>query len=274
MIHGVRRRRCTNVALLVCVACGRDPAPAPAPSPAAPPVQPTGPQVRLVVDDQPAGAIAVGASQPLASVVPAAPDPAAWVRVELDATGRRFLDLSHPAETYPGASFRIYVDDRGRPTFGVFREVQPGLPPEVERIARQPAPVLADITEIRIHTHEAAPAATASLTVEVAGQASSPITPADLAATPPLTAGRSKPRGWPLAQVLALRAPGAIARVVIEDREKHVIEIAGGDLAAATPTRVLRVNNRSLWVFEEWQGDQRVRNLRDVMRIRIEAAAP
>ncbi len=156
----------------------------------------------------------------------------------------------------------------------MFREVQPGLPPEVERIARQPAPVLADITEIRIHTHEAAPAEAASLTVEVAGQASSTIASADLAALAPLAAGRSKPRGWPLAQVLALRRPGPLARVVIEDRAKQVIEIAGGDLAAASPTRVLRVNNRNLWVFEEWKDDQRVRNLRDVTRIRIEAAAP
>lgn len=260
--------------LLFTLGCGRDPAPAAAPAPTAPPVRPTGPQVRLVVDDQPAGAITVGAPQPLASAIPAAPDPAAWVRVELDATGRRFLDLSHPAATYPGASFRIYVDDRGRATFGVFRAVQPGLPPEVERIARQPAPVLADITEIRIHTHEAAPAAAASFTIEVAGQAASTLGAADLAALAPLATGRSKPRGWPLASVLAVRSPGPLARVVIEDRDKQAIEIAGGDLAAATPTRVLRVNNRNLWVFEEWQDDQRVRNLRDVTRIRIEPTAP
>lgn len=238
--------------------------------------------VKLIVDGKETSSFDPPATPvPLASLLPKGTAPyAAWKRLQADASGGRFLDISAPAASYPDVEVRVY-SDRGKAAIGLFRPVKPDLPESIAKIARQPAVSLADIHEIRVRVTEPGgaegaggdedAAAVPDLAVLV-GTEEKTLTGAQLAAIEPVTGPTQQARGWPLADVLApVVAPGKVASVKVEGWKGITEEISAEDLANRDVWLLFKSNKKGELVFRRWEKgkNEAVGEVRGVRVVRV-----
>jgi hypothetical protein len=217
-----------RLAVLVLVAC-RSPAP-------------SGPSVQISVDGKPFRTVPIANVTPLATLVP--PKPEAWFDVTARSGDGRFVEIAHPATSYPGAEIRLYTA-RGKPAIGVFRPVPTGVPPDVERIAREPAVSLDGVITIDVLTHAPAEPTTSGLVIEAPGRPTQTLDADDLDDLKEGTGPTAHAHGWALADVLARAGVAGAAHVrVVGDREEAI------DLTAHTV--LIKQNHRGQYVVQVW----------------------
>jgi hypothetical protein len=217
-----------RLAVLVLVACH---------SPA-----PSGPSVQISIDGKPFRTVPIAATIPLASLV--TPAPATWFDVTARSADGRFVEIAHPATSYPGAEIRLY-DQGGKPAIGVFRPVPTGVPPDVARIAREPAVSLDGVVTIDVLTHAPAVTVASGLVVEAPGRPAKTLDPDDLEDLKEATGPTGHAHGWAIADVLARAGVAGAAHVrVVGDHEETI------DLAAHIV--LLKQNHRGQYVVQVW----------------------
>jgi hypothetical protein len=198
--------------------------------------------VQISIDGKPLRTVAIGAPVALATLVP--PAPGAWFDVTAKTADGRFLELAHPATTYPGAEVRLYLD-HGKPAIGVFRPVAPNLPPDVDRIAREPAIALDGILEIDVLTHAPPVAAVEGLVVEAPGRPQQTLQPDDLSDLPDASGPTARAHGWALSAVLERAGVAGVSHVdVIGDHDEPI------DLDKHTV--LIKQNHRGQYVVQVW----------------------
>lgn len=247
------------LALLVVAAACRQEAAAPPPL--------TGPFVVLKLDGRALAAVPITHPIPLAQLVPAVPP---WLLVEAAAPDGRYLELSEPATTYPGAEIRLDLQ-QGRITIGVFNPPVTGVSPELAALAAQPIATLSGVVEIDVLTRprERQGGAGGGLEVVVGGTPGHVFAPGELAS---LDEARPRPRirGWALRDVIDAAVPDA--------KYNRVQVIAAGaqqtfsreEITSAKVHYILKLNQRGQYVLGVWDDSTLDRpriQLRDVTKL-------
>jgi hypothetical protein len=196
--------------------------------------------------------ISIAQPTPLATLIPSLP-PVTWVAVIAKAGPTRFLELSTPSMSYPGAEVRLYLE-RGKLAIGVFRPVARDLPAAVARIASQPAASLVGIDSIDIITV----LTSNDLIVEIGGREHrwSPDRGAGL------TAGK---HGWAFDDVLATLAP--------ETSWKRLRLIGATEVGVERDDRrqvTVKLTHEGAYVFRMWEEGRAVIDVRALTRIVVE----
>lgn len=230
---------------------------APAPVPADPPgvaVTRDGAAVASLL------AAAFDAGQPLESV--AALGPASeWRLVTARGEGGRELYVRDPARAYDGHTIKLYRDQRGRPSLGVFRGPRPNAPERLAGLAAAPVIYLSGVASIEVRTQkEDLPEATVpSLELRVAG-ADGPLTITGtsleaLAAIKPPDQ-RESSTGWLLRDVIGAAHPVAGAPAVqLVDEGGGTLDIPAGTLTDPRQVLFLKLNRRGQYRFKWWKLD-------------------
>jgi hypothetical protein len=218
--------------------------------------------VELKVDGGAARVIEIEGPTSLATLVPPTPP---WLYVEATADDGRYLELSEPAKTYPGADVRLDLR-ADRVTVGVFRPPVTGVPADVAAIAAQPVVELTNVVTLEVFTRPLPAAVHQTLAVEIAGRPPHELELEELSAIPEQNDKRM--RGWLVRDVLGLASRNARAASVkvIGDTERIVTaeELAG--------LALLKKNQRGELVFQMWEpGASRAKDqVRAVTRLVVE----
>ncbi len=205
-----------------------------------------------MLDGVPLREISIAEPTPLATLIPSLP-PITWIVVTAKAGPSRFLELAAPALSYPGAEVRLYLE-RNKLALGVFRPVDPDLPPAVARIAAQPAASLAGIDSIEIMTVQTS----FDLIFEIGGRE-------HRWSREQGTGLASGKHGWEFADVLATVAP---------DLRWNRLRLVGLTtvVVEANPPRqaTLKLTHQGTYVFRMWEEGRAVVDVRALTRVIVE----
>jgi hypothetical protein len=242
----------TAVVLLMCVAC-RGGA-----KPSAPDAARVEAGLEIVVDD--AAAVSVphtrlAAATKLGDLLPGV-DPSTWRGIDAEATGRRAMHVVRPTELYRDQDATLYVGAGGQVCMAMVRRTDPAVPPTVE---------MCGIVVVRLRTkeHVAEPAAGHAVAV-VAGEARGELTPAALAALPPVAAPRGGRSGdWrELSAALAARPAATGGRIELRGRDGEVLDATGGRV-------LLKVNRKGEVRARQWRGEAAAGEIADLATVVI-----
>ena len=247
------------------LAC-RGPEPAPVPD---------APEVALHLDGTPVGVATLAdpdARLDLPGLYPeAASDPATWLHLEARARGGRTLHLGAPTAAWTEPRLTLALDAAGAPLLTVHTPVAEGLPPEIARLAAQPVLALEGVESVLVFTVASPPPEappTPPLAVRLGDTDLPPLTQAELEEVP-THSGRRRQQGWPLSDVLALRAPvDRIAQVTLEGGDDPLV-LQGAALRDPEVIWLLRRNQRGHLRLQEWAGREPGRDLRGVRSVTI-----
>jgi hypothetical protein len=206
-----------------------------------------GPSVRLVVDGEPVGSVAVADLAPrptLASLLGARAPVGAWREISADAAGGATFVVVRPGDVYADQDAIAYLDG-GRAALGMFRRVAADATPTIRALADNPTIAAVGVTEIRVRTREAVRPALppASIALHAEGQ-DCVLDAAALAAITPSDAGRGgadRP-GWDVRD-LARHCFGA-APIAVHAGAAGGLDVDAATLARADRRVIAKVNRR------------------------------
>lgn len=241
------------VLVLLLVACGNEPSGPDAPP--APvdglPVLLDGVEVARYVGPEPVA---------LSTLLPEGRrDPADWVLLGASSSDGRNFASRNPARRYRGQSVRLYVDDEGRPSLGIFgtrARAAVGLHgPDAVEVHTKPPPPPAAPPKATIH-------------VQVPGEGRASLSAEALAGLPLKTDPRGKTASWSLEELVRLRVGNRTITAIelVLDEQGTVTRIEGTELADPARAWLIKHNRRGELRIQEWLVDSGERHPARVIR--------
>lgn len=225
------------------------------------------PKVTVMFDDTKLDVEVTGARS-LRDVLPErGRDPSTWRELGARSVdGKRTLGVKQFADKYPAHEVRLFIDDGGRPSVGIFRAIDDAMPTHVRARLTKPHIVLVDVATVTVRTMETpAPAEPALTPLKVSFDGSErELSVRDLAAlteaSPPGRAagrGRNTQKGWPLAAVVGLVTKlESVAFVKIVGGDDSIV-VKGEALRQKDALGLLRHNRRGVLSFMIWETGER-----------------
>ncbi len=198
----------------------------------------------------------------LTAVLPeSARDPKTWREIRAGSVDeRRTLAVQRFAEKYREHDVRLYVDDEGRPSVGIFRKIRADMPAHVKAKLAKPHVALVDAAWLAVRTREIqAPAdRNVPLMVSIDGvkQAVGRDRLSALARVSPPDEeqqGRRRKRGWRLQDVVGLVTDmRSVARLTLLSKDEDSMTIQPRALVKNEVVVLLRFTNRGGLSASSW----------------------
>lgn len=273
------------VLLVALLACGRAEAPPTAAEHEDDAARPTTPAPAATVEikfDEARSRYALSGTEPVAlalALPEAGRDPSTWTRLKARNSDGRRVQISNFATRYPDATASLYLDERGRPCFGVFRAPRPGAPAHVQRELQEPRLSLVGVESITVRTTadpiEPDEASNETIRIVVDGGEARVLSAAELHTigaidSDPVPGSRRQERPyWKLPELIEHTQPLATVASVRVIAPEQVLEISASELTTPHHDYLVGHNRRGSVVLRAERPNQPQLKLRGVERFEV-----